>query len=558
MDTKDRAEILRVLQENSHPLTTENTTLHHIINGQVADGKVNVQDALKIGQDMSTQFSSSLPEGFHAAISKKVVTMTQNTKRVKVNDKITCDLEALFARLLVVGSKRSMELSTLFEYELSPVPASIIDEYGCLRKGNKSVLVHRLGILDPNPPVSDVVLIDASQLIYHVVWPSSGTVADLAAGMGNRLKCYNTETFVIFDRYEKVSAKDHERQRRAGESSTEYRLSLTTPLPSREKVMKNKTNKRRLGELLCTHSIGGHTVMVSRADSIVTHDEADVSLISYMLDAASRGAKTVRILSDDTDVFVLMVYWCWKMDITCHLQMERWDGTVLNINQTVENLGEKCRTILAVHALSGCDTTSFPCGKGKVSAIKAMRDVPGDLLHVIGEESATDVQITEAVSSFFLALYNQRGSASLNTARYEIYRKRKTPPALKTLPPTEHNALLHGRRAHLQVLLWKAADRPDPPAVDITEFGWSKKEGEKEGAEVIMPILDASPVAPPALLDMISCNCKAGLKPCLTAKCSCVAAGLACTNYCFCKAYISRCCHSLTTSQQEGRRRCRR
>ena len=49
LDRKDRAEILRELQENSHPLTAETTILHHIINGQVADGKVDVQDALKIG-----------------------------------------------------------------------------------------------------------------------------------------------------------------------------------------------------------------------------------------------------------------------------------------------------------------------------------------------------------------------------------------------------------------------------------------------------------------------------------------------------------------------------
>lgn len=60
-----------------------------------------------------------------------------------------------------------------------------------------------------------------------------------------------------------------------------------------------------------------------------------------------------------------------------------------------------------------------------------------------------------------------------------------------------------------------------------------------------------SPVAPPAVLEVISCSCKAGLKPCLTAKCSCVAAGLACTSYCFCKGYDSTCCNSLTHSQQE-------
>ncbi|KAJ8349304.1 hypothetical protein SKAU_G00244340 [Synaphobranchus kaupii] len=497
LDAEDRAKILRVLWENSHPLTTETTTLQHIINSQVADRKVNVQDALKIRQDMSTLFSSSLPRGFHAAISKKVVTMKFKTKGVKVNGKIICDLEALFSQLLVVGSKRRMELSALFYYELGPVPASIIDEYGCLRKGNKSVIVQRLGILVPNPHPPDVVLIDASQLIYHVVWPWSSTVADLSASMGHRLNRY-IATFVIFDRYQQVSAKDHERQRRAGESSKEYQLPLTTPLLSHDKVMKNKTNKRRLGELLCTHSIGDHIEMVSRADSIVTHDEADVSLISYMLDAAR--------------------------------QLSTFSATTL---------------------MCLCSWSIGARRKGKVSALKAMRVVPGDLLHFIGEEGATDLQITEAVRGFFLALYNQRESASLNIARYDIYQKRKTSPALKTLPPTEHNVHLHGRRAHLQVLLWKAADHPDPPDVDITKFGWDKKEGEKEGEEVIMPVLDASPVAPPALLDIISCSCKAGLKPCTTANSSCASAGLACTSYCFCKSYDSTCCNPLTHSQQE-------
>ena len=50
----------------------------------------------------------------------------------------------------------------------------------------------------------------------------------------------------------------------------------------------------------------------------------------------------------------------------------------LNIDSTVENLGEHCRPILAMHALSGCDTTSYPIGKGKVSILNPLRliDVP--------------------------------------------------------------------------------------------------------------------------------------------------------------------------------------
>ncbi|KAJ8332151.1 hypothetical protein SKAU_G00428790 [Synaphobranchus kaupii] len=42
LDAEDRAKILRVLWENSHPLTTETTTLQHIINSQVADRKLLV------------------------------------------------------------------------------------------------------------------------------------------------------------------------------------------------------------------------------------------------------------------------------------------------------------------------------------------------------------------------------------------------------------------------------------------------------------------------------------------------------------------------------------
>lgn len=104
-----------------------------------------------------------------------------------------------------------------------------------------------------------------------------------------------------------------------------------------------------------------------------------------------------------------------------------------------------------------------------MSALKAMRVVPGKLLHCIGEGKATDLQIIKATKAFFLALYNQRNFVTLDGARYEIYRKRKRHPALKALPPTERNMCLHGRRAHLKVLLWKAADQPYPPAVERTE-----------------------------------------------------------------------------------------
>ena len=130
-------------------------------------------------------------------------------------------------------------------------------------------------------------------------------------------------------------------------------------------------------------------------------------------------------LSDDTDVFVLLVYWCKKADVSCAVQMERWNGSVLDINATVTALGDKCRGLLGMHALSGCDTVSYPNGRGKVSALRVLTQTDIDELDsVLGEESATQTDLPKAGTSFFLSLYCQKESTSLNAARHDTERGR--------------------------------------------------------------------------------------------------------------------------------------
>jgi hypothetical protein len=423
LDKQDRQRLLDELRRHSHPLTDQSASLYNIVNGLVAStNDVNVQDAINIGQEMQKAFGASLPDGFHKPIKKKVKTMQVLKRGVMVKNKTVYDLEAVFARLLIVGQKRNLELADVFQHELCPVPPSLIDEYGFLRKGNKSVLVNHLGVSISNPPPANTLLVDASQLLYHIVWPSMGTVADLAEGMKSRLINYRgTETYVIFDRHDGISAKDHERQRRAGKGSTGYQLTLNSPIAGRDVTMKNKNNNRQLSQLLCTHELGSNIELVSGDNSIARHDEADISLVSYMLHAASAGAQTVRILSDDTDVFVLVVYWCWKAGVSCHVQMEKWDGSVLDINATVANLGDKCKGILGMHALSGCDTVSYPNGKGKLSALKVLNqtDIAG-LDSVLGEEDANYSDLMATGKAFFLHLYGQKRSTSIYLSIYRV------------------------------------------------------------------------------------------------------------------------------------------
>ena len=87
-------------------------------------------------------------------------------KVVIVNGKPIFDIETLFARLLVVGQQHGMEVTNIFQYELSPVPPSLIDDFGCLRKVDKTVLVKCLGVPVNSAPAPEVVLVDASQMLY--------------------------------------------------------------------------------------------------------------------------------------------------------------------------------------------------------------------------------------------------------------------------------------------------------------------------------------------------------------------------------------------------------
>ena len=155
-----------------------------------------------------------------------------------------------------------------------------------------------------------------------------------------------------------------------------------------------------------------------------------------------------------------------------------------------------------MHALSGCDTVSYLNGKGNVSALKVLNqnNITG-LDSELGETGASEADLMATSTAFYLALYSQKKSNKINSARYDIFIKRKNPPPLKSLSPTESNMALHVQRAHLQVLLWKAADKPDPPSVNITDYGWEVSEHDH-----VMPVLSKSPAAPGELMDVISCS----------------------------------------------------
>ena len=53
--------------------------------------------------------------------------------------------------------------------------------------------------------------------------------------------------------------------------------------------------------------------MVGREESIYSHDEADITIISYLLESVKNGKNIVRVISDDTEFFILLILWVWRL-----------------------------------------------------------------------------------------------------------------------------------------------------------------------------------------------------------------------------------------------------
>ena len=64
--------------------------------------------------------------------------------------------------------------------------------------------------------------------------------------------------------------------------------------------------------------------------------------------------------------------------ITSLAQLEKWDGSVLQVNDIAADLGYKSLQLLGMHAVTGSDTVSYLFKKGKLTALSKLQqgDIP--------------------------------------------------------------------------------------------------------------------------------------------------------------------------------------
>ena len=137
----------------------------------------------------------------------------------------------------------------------------------------------------------------------------------------------------------------------------------------------------------------------------------------------------------------------------CFLEHQKERKRFIPVHR-IEIPEETRNSLLAFHAITGCDTTSQFCGIGKGSAWKALDSQTSHLLKSIDETSPSTQRTIADAEAFARQLYHKgTREEEINRERAAAFRKVKK--NIDSLPPTQDALHLHMRRANYQSMIWK-------------------------------------------------------------------------------------------------------
>ena len=202
----------------------------------------------------------------------------------------------------------------------------------------------------------------------------------------------------------------------------------------------------------------GKTYIVERHRSTLlhecNHEEADTRLVLH----AAKQDTDVVIVSKDTDVLVLLIWAFLKHQIAYKWVFQFEREKFVEIGSICRSLGQRvCSSLPAIHAISGCDTTSYFYQAGKVKILKKllMDESKCELIENLGASKTLNEDSLEDVKQFIqMNVYSGKENETYVQTRIRLYQKLKEKTSL-SIPPDPDSVEQAIRRCHLQVYIWK-------------------------------------------------------------------------------------------------------
>lgn len=490
---------------------------------------VNCDTAKHVGQKIIQSMTDQKVVEHTFRKKDQAVTMGR-IRLVKIRDEVvSVDPLLLFQRLLTAGD-RSGELPDIFTYEMCSYPPALFESPDVMRSANKASLADSLWsptiAESPKHPDQVQYVLDGGALLHRIPWTKGALWEEIMTMYTEYVTNRYGKATVVFDGYrDSPSTKDCTHARRSGSCiGAAVHFDDTMALQTKkEEFLSNQQNKQRFITML------GYRLETAGCDVHHAKGDADLLVVEVAVDCAEH--KDTVVIADDTDILVLLIHYagrakynlwfkpnvkreskkpqrCWNMSITrCHL------------GSTV------CSSILFLHAVLGCDTTSRLYGIGKNKAVvKVKNDVFfARQAEVFVDSRSSPENVIEAGNHALVSLYNGAEDETLNSLRLRMFYEKtaRSTAALepRTLPPTSGAAKYHSLRVYQQVQVWLGNGDQKPPE----QWGWKVSDGR------LVPILTDNPPAPQHLLEVIRCSCKTG---CYTMRCTCKKNGLDCSMAC--------------------------
>ena len=176
----------------------------------------------------------------------------------------------------------------------------------------------------------------------------------------------------------------------------------------------------------------------------------------------------------------------------------------MSVSALKQNLDDSLiSSLLYIHSLTGCDTTSRPHGIGKVSALAKHANLK-EFAKMIMLQNKTSREIEQAGEQALGVLYGCITGSTLDferAARFSkkvVFRSSYIPP--ERLPPTCDASRFHSMRVYLQVQIWLGHE------LDPTKWDWDIQKKNSRG-DIMKPHKMDNSAAPDNLLKIIKCNC---------------------------------------------------
>ena len=305
--------------------------------------------------------------------------------------------------------------------------------------------------------------------------------------MENAKKVANGATRIdfVFDSYYETSVKDSDKARRNRQNAVDIsNLSVDTLMPvDMNSFWASKSNMMKIQNLLRQQVITRYPTLFPDVEVVVSGvsglsektpcqsmkngevsdvtdldvdiEEVDARFIPYAMHTTKLGTARVVLLSSDTDVLVLALYfWCI---LHAHGLSEIWiragvGNTIryIPLHTLANKIADLCKVLPAAHCLTGCDVTSKVGTKHA-----AITSDPGAYLSQLGEVvSDTEMEVMISKAEEYLVNVLKKGTQckTSDELRYWQYHNSKK-ATLGQLAPTSR-----GLRQHiLSFLCYKCA-----------------------------------------------------------------------------------------------------